>query len=461
MIVISGCDKTGAAAMMPLARTNDVGLVIYPGTSSPGCVDFEPWASKGNNLTVLDWAEARAAMRANRITAEEFEQVERNVMPGSGTCGAMFTANTMSTITEAMGMMLPRGASHPADYDASSDIHDDVKAQVEATTEALYNLIEKDIRPRDIMNLQAFENAITTAYAMGGSTNMYLHLLAIARDAEVDLTIDHIQAIGERVPLIANLQPHGPYSMVALHDLGGVPIVMKELLDNGLLHGDALTVTGKTVAENLVDVSSLTDLESQDLVLPVSKPIAKPNNHISVLHGNLAPESCVLKLGGKTLDSGEFRGVAKVFENEPDAMTAIQSGSIVPGDVVVVRNVGPKGGPGMPEMVMLTVELQGRGLGKEVALITDGRFSGVSHGVLIGHICPEAADGGPLAAVMNGDTIVINPANRKLDVVIPDSELQQRMRVVEKKELPATIARGSVLRKYAGQVSSAHYGCVQ
>ena len=461
MIVISGCDKTGAAAMMPLARTNDVGLVIYPGTSSPGCVDFEPWASKGNNLTVLDWAEARAAMRANRITAEEFEQVERNVMPGSGTCGAMFTANTMSTITEAMGMMLPRGASHPADYDAGSDIHDDVKAQVEATTEALYNLIEKDIRPRDIMNLQGFENAITTAYAMGGSTNMYLHLLAIARDAEVDLTIDHIQAIGERVPLIANLQPHGPYSMVALHDLGGVPIVMKELLDNGLLHGDALTVTGRTVAENLVDVSSLTDLESQDLVLPVSKPIAKPNNHISVLHGNLAPESCVLKLGGKTLDSGEFRGVAKVFENEPDAMTAIQSGSIVPGDVVVVRNVGPKGGPGMPEMVMLTVELQGRGLGKEVALITDGRFSGVSHGVLIGHICPEAADGGPLAAVMNGDTIVIDPANRKLDVVIPDSELQQRMRMVEKKKLPATIARGSVLRKYAGQVSSAHYGCVQ
>ena len=461
MIVISGCDKTGAAAMMPLARTNDVGLVIYPGTSSPGCVDFEPWASKGNNLTVLDWAEARAAMRANRITAEEFEEVERNVMPGSGTCGAMFTANTMSTITEAMGMMLPRGASHPADYDASSDIHDDVKAQVEATTEALYNLIEKDIRPRDIMNLQGFENAITTAYAMGGSTNMYLHLLAIARDAEVDLTIDHIQAIGERVPLIANLQPHGPYSMVALHELGGVPVVMKELLDNGLLHGDALTVTGRTVAENLVDVKPLKDLGGQDLVLPVSMPAAQPNNHISVLHGNLAPESCVLKLGGKTLDSGEFRGVAKVFENEPDAMAAIQSGTIVPGDVVVVRNVGPKGGPGMPEMVMLTVELQGRGLGKEVALITDGRFSGVSHGVLIGHICPEAADGGPLAAVMDGDTIVIDPVNRKLDVAIPDSELQQRMRTVEKKELPATIARGSVLRKYAGQVSSAHYGCVQ
>ncbi|MEC9112749.1 MAG: dihydroxy-acid dehydratase, partial [Actinomycetota bacterium] len=356
MIVISGCDKTGAAAMMPLARTNEVGLVIYPGTSSPGCVDFEPWASKGNNLTVLDWAEARAAMRANRISAEEFEELERNVMPGSGTCGAMFTANTMSTITEAMGMMLPRGASHPADYDATSDIHDDVKAQVQATTQALYTLIEADIRPRDIMNTKGFENAITTAYAMGGSTNMYLHLLAIARDAEVPLTIDRIQEIGEQVPLIANLQPHGPYSMVALHELGGVPVVMKELLDNGFLHGDAMTVTGKTLAENLEHTASLADLGDQDLVRPVSAPIAQPNNHITVLHGNLAPESCVLKLGGKTLETGEFRGTAKVFENEPDAMTAIQSGVIVPGDVVVVRNVGPKGGPGMPEMVMLTVE---------------------------------------------------------------------------------------------------------
>lgn len=461
MIVISGCDKTGAAAMMPLARTNDVGLVIYPGTSSPGCVDFEPWASKGNNLTVLDWAEARAAMRAERITPEEFEEVERNVMPGSGTCGAMFTANTMSTITEAMGMMLPRGASHPADYDSTSDIHDDVKAQVEATTQALYTLIEADIRPRDIMNMKGFENAITTAYAMGGSTNMYLHLLAIARDAEVPLTIERIQEIGEQVPLIANLQPHGPYSMVALHNLGGVPVVMKELLENGFLHGDAMTVTGKTLAENLEHVAPLADLGHQDLVQPVSAPIAEPNNHITVLHGNLAPESCVLKLGGKTLESGEFRGIAKVFENEPDAMTAIQSGSIVPGDVVVVRNVGPKGGPGMPEMVMLTVELQGRGLGKDVALITDGRFSGVSHGILIGHICPEAADGGPLAAVENGDTIVIDPVHRTLDVAIGDGELSQRMASVQPRNLPDTVPQGSVLRRYAKQVSSAHYGCVQ
>jgi len=461
MIVISGCDKTGAAAMMPLARTNDIGLVIYPGTSSPGCVDFEPWASKGNNLTILDWAEARAALRADRITHDEFVELERNVMPGSGTCGAMFTANTMSTITEAMGMMLPRGASHPADYDSTSDIHDDVKAQISATVDALYHLVEAGIRPRDIMTMQGFENAITVAYAMGGSTNMYLHLLALARDAEVPLTIDHIQAVGERVPLIANLQPHGPYSMVALHELGGVPVVMKELLDNGFLHGDAMTVTGRTVAENLAGVASLSELGDQDLVRPVGDPVAQPNNHISVLSGNLAPQSCVLKLSGKTLETGEFRGRARVFDSEPDAMTAIQSGSIVPGDVVVVRNVGPRGGPGMPEMVMLTVELQGRGLGKDVALITDGRFSGVSHGILIGHICPEAAEGGPLAAVVDGDTIVIDPVARRLDVVLDDAELAGRLASIGPREVPVSVGQGSVLRRYARNVSTAHYGCVQ
>jgi len=461
MIVISGCDKTGAAAMMPLARTNDVGLVIYPGTSSPGCVSFEPWASKGNNLTILDWAEARAALRAQRITREEFVEVERNVMPGSGTCGAMFTANTMSTITEAMGMMLPRGASHPADYDASSDIHDDVKAQVQATSEALYRLIDADIRPRDIMTMKGFENAITVAYAMGGSTNMYLHLLALAHNAGVPLTIERIQAVGEKVPLIANLQPHGPYSMVGLHEVGGVPIVMKELLDNGFLHGDALTVTGATVADNLAEVPTLAELGDQDVVSPVSAPLAAPNNHISVLHGNLAPESCVLKLSGKTLKSGEFRGRARTFDSEPDAMAAIQAGSIVPGDVVVVRNVGPKGGPGMPEMVALTVELQGRGLGKDVALITDGRFSGVSHGILIGHICPEAADGGPIGAVNDGDTIVIDPAARTLDVVLEDAELADRMASLGPREIPVEIAPASVLHRFTRHVSSARYGCVQ
>lgn len=459
-IVISGCDKVGAAAMMPLARMNDVGIVIYPGTSSPGCVDIEPWAAKGNNLTILDWAEARAAHRAERITAEEFLKVESSIMPGSGTCGAMFTANTMSTITEAMGMLLPGGASVPADVTAASDVHDDVRAMVTTTVDALFTALAAGIRPRDVMTMAAFENAITVAYAMGGSTNMYLHLLAIAREAGVPLTIEHIQAVGERVPLIANLQPHGPYAMVSLHHLGGVPIVMKELLGVGLLHGDAATINGKTVAENLSSVPTLEDLGDQDLVFPARSPIAAPNNHITVLTGNLAPQSCVLKLSGKTLDDSIFTGPARVFESEEATMQAIRSGEVEAGDVVVVRNVGPIGAPGMPEMVMLTVELQGRGLGKQVALITDGRFSGVSHGVLIGHVSPEAARGGPIAAVRDGDEITIDPTARTVEIAVDDEELNERMASWQPPDVTTVVRPGSVRHKYTRLVSSAHYGCV-
>jgi dihydroxy-acid dehydratase len=461
MLMISGCDKVGAAALMPLARTNDFGMVIYPGTSSPGSVDIEPWSRKGNNLTVMDWAEARAANEAGRISAVELVEIEQAVMPGSGTCGAMFTANTMSTIAEAMGMMMPCGASHPADYDARSEIHEDVRAHVKDSVTALLQLMEMGIRPRDIMTPRAFENAIVTAYAMGGSTNLYLHLLAIACETDVSLSIDDIQRIGERVPLIANLQPHGPYAMVTLHQLGGVPLVMKELLAHGLLHGDVMTVTGQTLAENLADVPALSELGDQDVVRPVTDPIAPANHHISVLKGNLAPESCVLKLSGKTLEQGEFRGRARVFESEADAMQAIRSNDIVAGDVVVVRNVGPVGGPGMPEMVMLTIQLQGRGLGKDVALITDGRFSGVSHGILIGHISPEAARGGPLAAVRDGDTIVIDPNARSLNVELSEAELEQRMVQWQQPDVLAGLRQGSVRHKYVRLVSSAHYGCVQ
>jgi dihydroxy-acid dehydratase len=460
MIVISGCDKTGAAALMPLARTNAFGLVLYPGTSSPGQVNFGPWAAKGRNLTIMDYAEGRAAREAGRISPEEMLELERNVLPGSGTCGAMFTANTMSTIAEAIGMILPHGASHPADYDAGSDIHADVRAQARASVAALYRLIATGIRPRDIMTERAFENAITTVYAMGGSTNMYLHLLAIAREAQVPITIERIQQIGERVPLIADLQPHGPYAMTSLHAIGGVPVVMKELLQAGLLHGDVMTVTGKTLAENLETVPTLEQIGSQDIVFPVLAPIAPPDHHISVLKGNLAPESCVLKLSGKTLEKGEFRGTARVFESEADAMKAIQSGQIVPGNVLVVRNVGPVGGPGMPEMVMLTIQLQGRGLGKDVALITDGRFSGVSHGILIGHISPEAARGGPIAAVRDGDTIVIDPRARTLDLDVPAEEITRRMAGWRAPERSAQARPGSVHDKYIRLVSSAHYGCV-
>lgn len=458
MIVISGCDKTGAAALMPLARTNAFGLVLYPGTSSPGRVSFGAWAGKGNNLTIMDYVEGRAANEAGRISGEELLELERNVMPGSGTCGAMFTANTMSTIAESIGMMLPRGASHPADYDARSDIHADVRAQARASVDALYRLIAAGIRPLDIMTERAFENAIATVYAMGGSTNMYLHLLAIAREAQVPITIERIQQVGERIPLLANLQPHGPYAMASLHAIGGVPIVMKELLRNGLLHGDVLTVTGRTLAENLADVPTLEQIGAQGIVFPVSKPIAKPNNHISVLKGNLAPESCLLKLSGKTLEKGEFRGTARVFESEADTMQAIRAGAIVPGTVVVVRNVGPVGGPGMPEMVMLTIQLQGRGLGEDVALITDGRFSGVSHGILIGHISPEAARGGPIAAVRDGDTIVIDPVARTLNLEVSGEELARRM--ADWRAPTAQARPGSVHDKYVRLVSSAHYGCV-
>ena len=461
MIVISGCDKTGAAAMMPLARTNAPGLVVYPGTSSPGSVNFSPWAEKGDNLTILDYGEGAAAHEAGKISATELQQLEKSVMPGSGTCGAMFTANTMSCITEAMGMMLRKGASHTADYTADSDIHDDVRAQALASVDALYHLLELGITPRDIMTRAAFENAITVAYAMGGSTNMYLHLLAIARDAQVPLTIEDIQAVGERVPLIANLQPHGPFSMKTLHEIGGVPVVMKELLKHGFLHADAMTVSGQTVADNLADIPDLRELKRSDVVLPVTQPVAAPNNHISVLSGNLAPESCVLKLGGKILDAGEFRGPARVFETETAAMDAIRDDNISPGDVIVVRHVGPTGAPGMPEMVHLTIQLQGRGLGKEVALITDGRFSGVSHGILIGHISPEAACGGPIGLVQNGDTIIINPIKRTLNVDLTDAELQQRASTQTPRPKDDSIQPGTVLDKYRRLVSSAHYGCVQ
>jgi dihydroxy-acid dehydratase len=460
MLVISGCDKSGAAAMMPLARTNAFGLVVYPGTSSPGHVDFGPWAAKGDNLTIMDHGEAQAAFEAGRIGDKELLRIERAIMPGSGTCGAMFTANTMSTIAEAMGMMLPRGASQPADYDSASDVHADVKAQVHASVEALYGLMAKGLRPRDIMTIEAFENAIATAYAMGGSTNMYLHLLAIAREAGVPLTVERIEAVGERVPLIGNLQPHGPYAMVSLHKIGGVPVVMRELLDNGFLHGEAMTVTGKTVAENLREAPSIDSLGEQDIVRPVALPVAPAGHHLSVLKGNLAPESGVLKLSGKTLEGGAFRGRARVFESEADTLSAIRAGSIAPGDVVVVRNVGPAGAPGMPEMVHLTLQLQGRGLGKDVALITDGRFSGVSHGILVGHISPEAARGGPIAIVREGDTIVIDPRARTLDLAVDEAEIARRMAAHKPRVHGEPPRPGSVMAKYVRLVSSAHYGCV-
>lgn len=460
MIVVSGCDKTGAAALLPLARTNAFGLVVYPGTSSPGCVAFEPWASKGNNLTVLDYVEGRAAREAGRLSDQQLAELEAAVMPGSGTCGAMFTANTMSTLAESIGMMLPRGASHVADSGAGTSLHEDVRTQAQSSVDAVLTLIESGLRPLDIMTEAAFENAITTLFAMGGSTNLVLHVLALAREARVPITIERIHEIGARVPLIANLQPHGPYAMASLHAIGGVPVVMRELLDRGYLHGDTITVTGRTVAENLAAAPRLSDLPQQNIVLPADQPLAPAGQHISILRGNLAPESAVLKLSGKVLASGTFRGPARVFESEASAMAAIRGGEIRSGDVMVVRNVGPVGGPGMPEMIMLTAQLQGRGLGADVAMVTDGRFSGVSHGILVGHVSPEAARGGPLAAVRDGDMVVIDPVQQRLDVEVPNDEIAERLSTWRAPH-PDSLARpGSVLHKYVRLVSSAHHGCV-
>ena len=429
MIVISGCDKTGAAALMPLARTNAFGLVLYPGTSSPGKVDFGPWAAKGRNLTIMDWAEGRAAREAGRITPEEMDALERNVLPGSGTCGAMFTANTMSTIAEAIGMMLPRGASHPADYKAGSDIHADVRAQARASVDALYLLMERGLRPRDIMTERAFENAITTVYAMGGSTNMYLHLLAIAREAGVPVGIERIQQVGERVPLISNLQPHGPYAMASLHAIGGVPVVMKELLRAGLLHGDVMTVTGKTLAENLAAVPTLEELGPQDIVFPVGKPIAPPNNHISVLRGNLAPNGAVMKPSAASPHLMQHRGRAIVFKDAEDFRARIDDpGLDVDADsVLVLQNAGPRGYPGMPEVgsMALPKKLLAQGV-TDMVRVSDARMSGTAFGTVVLHVAPESAIGGPLALVRTGDFVDLDAHARRLDLDVSAEEMDLR-----------------------------------
>jgi dihydroxy-acid dehydratase len=336
MIVISGCDKTGAAALMPLARTNAFGLVLYPGTSSPGRVDFGAWASKGTNLTIMDYAEGRAAHESGRISAEELLELERNVMPGSGTCGEMFTANTMSTIADAICMMMPRGASHPADYDASSDIHADVRAQARASVDALYRLIAAGIRPRDIMTERAFENAITTVYAMGGSTNMYLHLLAVAREAQVPITIERIQHVGERVPLLANLQPTRPLCDSEACMRSAACRLMKELLRAGLLHGEAADSDRQDAGGSLAAVPTLEQIARQDIVFPVAQP-SPPNNHISVLKRQSRAE-LLLKLSGKTLEKGVPRHGARV-RSEADTIRSSAPARSRP-TVIVVRNVG-------------------------------------------------------------------------------------------------------------------------
>lgn len=366
----------------------------------------------------------------------------------------MFTANTMSSCIEALGMALPGTAAHAA-VDRANKVTQTKLDDCVATAEALVHLLQHNIRSRDIMTRHAFENSIAVMMALGGSTNGVLHLLALAREAEVPLAIDDFNAIAADVPLLGNLQPFGKYNMVDLDGIGGVPAVMRSLLDAGLLHGDCLTVTGKTVADNLADVEPVKDDGSQDVIFPLKRPYAPAGSHISVLRGSLAPGSAVLKLSGK--DIGVFSGPARVYDGEVAAYDAVVAGDLKPGDVMVIRYEGPRGAPGMPEMLSPSAALVGAGLGKDVALVTDGRFSGATHGIMIGHVVPEAADGGPIALVRDGDTVTIDPEAKTLDIDVDSEELQRRKGEWVPPE--AKYSRG-VLAKYAKLVSDASDGAI-
>ncbi|MBI5389512.1 dihydroxy-acid dehydratase [Candidatus Woesearchaeota archaeon] len=444
IITLSGCDKTIPGCLIPLARNNSIGLTLYGGTILPG-------KYKGKDLTVVSTFEAVGRRGAGKIDDKELHEVECHSCPGAGACGGMFTANTMAACIEALGMSIPGSASHPA-VDRKNKLSETKKKDCADSVKALFNLLEKGIHARDIMTKKAFENAITVMMVIGGSTNAVLHLLSLAREAEIPLTLDDFNRVAANVPLLGDFKPFGKYVMEDLDKIGGIPIVMKHLLDNGLIHGDCLTVTGKTVAENLKSIKAKPD---HKVFYSVKKPLAKAGTHILVLRGNLAPEGCVLKLSGKVLDT--FLGPARVFECEEDVLDAILARKIKKGDVIVIRYEGPKGGPGMREMLSPSAVLVGAGLGKDVALITDGRFSGGTHGIMIGHISPEAQVGGPIAVVKEGDQIGIDVSRKILTLKISDAELKNRLAAW--KAPPLKYKRG-VLAKYAQLVQSASEGAV-
>lgn len=446
MLTLGGCDKSIPGALMPILRNDSVGVMLYGGSILPGHLD-------GKDTTVISAFEAIGARGAGKIDDEQLGRVERNSCPGSGSCGGMFTANTMASIIEAMGMSVPYSAAHTA-VNSKNEISVDKMVDCERSVAALFTCMEQGISSRQICTRKAFENGITVCMALGGSTNAVLHCLALAHEAEVELDMDDFNRIGARVPLIGDFKPFGRYVMADLEKIGGVPMVMKYLLDQGLLHGDCMTVTGKTIAENLADVPS--GLPSgQDIIRSLEKPYAPAGNHIVVMRGNLAPEGAVIKLSGKELE--EHRGPARVYESEEEALDAILEGKIVDGDVVVIRQEGPRGGPGMREMLSPSAAIMGAGLGKTVALITDGRFSGGTHGIMVGHVSPEAAIGGPIGLVKDGDMVVLQPRKKLLKVEIDDEVMAERRlkwKAVHKGE-----TRG-VLKKYERLVSSASRGAV-
>jgi dihydroxy-acid dehydratase len=440
-VLLAGCDKSLPGMLMAAARLDLASVFLYAGSIAPGWVKLTDGTEK--QVTIIDAFEAVGACKSGKMSQEDLDRIEKAVCPGEGACGGMYTANTMASIAEAIGMSLPGSAAPP-----SADRRRD--AWAERSGEAVVNLIAKGITARQIMTKKAFENAISVLMAFGGSTNAILHLLAIAREAEVDLTLDDFNAIADRVPHLGDLKPFGQFVMNDVDKVGGVPVLMKALLDAGLLHGDVLTVTGKTMAENLEGINP-PDPDGK-IIRAMNNPIHKTGG-ISILKGSMAPEGAVVKTAG--FDLAEFTGPAKVFERETAAMEALTKGEIVSGDVVVIRYEGPKGGPGMREMLALTGAIKGAGLGKDVLLLTDGRFSGGTTGLCIGHIAPEAADGGPIALVRDGDLIRVDIAARSLELLVDAQELEERRKVWV--PLPPRYTRG-VLAKYLKLVHSSSEG---
>jgi dihydroxy-acid dehydratase len=438
IVAIGGCDKNMPGCMMALSRLNRPSVFVYGGTIMPGC-------HKDQKLDVVSVFEAVGARANNKIDDAELAAIEAKAIPGAGSCGGMYTANTMASAIEALGMSLPNSSAQAA-------ISEDKRLDCERAGAAVMELLKKDIKPRDIMTKKAFENAITVVIALGGSTNAVLHLLAMANASGIDLTLDDFTRIGQHVPMVADLKPSGRYQMAELIEIGGIQPLMKELLNQGLLHGDCLTVTGQTLAENLAEVKPYPD--GQDMIRPLDNPIKK-DSHLVILYGNLASGGAVAKITGK--EGLVFTGKAKVFDAEEQALQSILNGDIVKGDIIVIRYEGPKGGPGMREMLSPTSAVMGKGLGKEVALITDGRFSGGTHGFVVGHITPEAYVGGPLAIVNNGDQITIDAETNQLTLHVNENEIARRF---EKWQQPAPRYTRGVLAKYAKLVSSASLGAV-
>ena len=438
MVTFAGCDKSLPGMMMAAARVDVASVFVYAGSTLPGQVD-------GKDVTIIDAFEAVGACARGLISQEQVDRIERAICPGEGACGGMYTANTMATVGEAIGLSLPGSAAPPA-VDRRRDAYS-VKAGA-----AVVELIRQGITTRDILTKPAFENAITAVMALGGSTNAVLHLLAIAHEADVDLSMDDFHRIGSKVPLLGDLKPFGRFVMSDMDKVGGVPVVLKALLDAGLLHGDVLTVTGKTMAENLAEIAP-PDADGE-ILRATSNPMSVGGG-ITILKGSLAPEGAVCNTAGIGIE--EFEGPARVFEREQAAMDALENGTIQAGDVVVIRYEGPKGGPGMREMLMITGAIKGAGLGKSTLLLTDGRFSGGSTGLCVGHVAPEAVDGGPIAFIKDGDRVRINTVTRQLDLLVEEAELAERRKGF--KPVPHKYTRG-VLAKYAKLVGSASKGAV-